>query len=58
MAPVCVCGHRASEHRKQLGIRGYCTQRVGVWEDDSVYDEWDCGCTMYRPQCPLSRVRS
>lgn len=37
MAPVCVCGHKASEHKKQMRMRTSCLQP-------------QCECTLYRPK--------
>ena len=45
MAPGCVCGHKASEHKKQMNMRTRCEaspQRVGPQET------WPCACQMYR----------
>lgn len=47
MAPLCECGHRASEHHKQMNIRTWCTAIDG--NEVSAYEEsWDCECLMYR----------
>lgn len=50
MAPTCVCGHRASEHRKQMGMRTRCMWEVELThptaEDITAY----CPCTMYKPE--------
>ena len=46
MAPLCLCGHRASEHYKQMNIRTYCTQIDAALTDDD--DPRDCECTLYR----------
>lgn len=44
MAPRCECGHRASEHRKQMSMRTRCT--AGGPENDAVL----CACQMYQPK--------
>lgn len=44
MAPPCECGHKASEHRKQMSMRTRCTADES--EDDVVL----CACQMYRPK--------
>lgn len=36
MAPKCVCGHKASEHRRQMGMRTAC-------QDEH------CQCKLYAP---------
>lgn len=44
MAPVCVCGHKASEHHKQMNIRTWC--QVGSRKDG--LEQQGCSCLMYR----------
>lgn len=48
MAPVCVCGHKASEHKKQMRMRTYCEQYEGT-ANGYADESWDCGCRMYKP---------
>lgn len=61
MAPVCVCGHKASEHRKQMSMRTYCMNEVeyqrgrGTMLDGQPSAEphtaiESCPCLMYRPK--------
>lgn len=45
MAPLCECGHRASEHYKQMGLRTSCTQLTHPTAED-ITDY--CPCTMYK----------
>ena len=49
MAPLCVCGHRASEHHKQMNMRTYCTQIDGT-AGGYAEESWDCPCRIYRPR--------
>lgn len=44
MAPLCRCGHRASDHNKQMNMRTWCT--ADSPEDGAVL----CPCTIYRPK--------
>lgn len=47
MAPMCECGHKASEHHKQMGLRTYCKQSGGT-AGGAFEESWDCPCPMYR----------
>lgn len=47
MAPVCVCGHRASEHRKQMRMRTEC--QVSLPSADLKHIA-HCPCAIYRPK--------
>lgn len=44
MAPLCKCGHKASEHHKALNMRTYCEH-----VDHPHAGELLCVCLMYRP---------
>ena len=50
MAPKCVCGHRASEHQKQMSMRTYCNyEEPGLsMNTREVTPGALCGCLMYR----------
>lgn len=50
MAPVCVCGHKASEHHKQMNIRTYCLVSEYVNEAGQLPTAQGCSCLMYRPK--------
>ncbi len=50
MSPVCVCGHKASEHRKQMSMRTRCTWEVELTHSTAEDITGYCPCTMYRPK--------
>ena len=50
MAPLCECGHRASEHHKfSANLRTWCKQDDGT-AGGAFEESWDCGCLMYKPE--------
>lgn len=49
MAPKCVCGHKASDHNKQMNIRTWCGQFDGT-AGGAFEESWECPCLMYRPR--------
>ena len=48
MAPMCECGHKASEHRKQMSMRTWCTKAQDPITGDQSPNV--CECHMYQPQ--------
>ena len=52
MAPGCACGHKASEHRRQMNMRTSCLYEVKL-EQQGTYDTESyvyCPCRMYKSE--------